>query len=281
MDRLSRVVYINLEHRTDRRKEMEGELKNKFKYDKAERLEAYLTPGAPCPTWAAAGCTLNHARIWRRMIKEGWQSVMIMEDDASLLVSREEFDGHINAFLDDEQADMLHFSNSADQFDAYPSRDTHFPPVNRGIPGDCQHLSDTLENPKCLCRTGKRHNGIPFYTPRFLRVRNVHGAACYILKRKMVFDLIEQYFSPLLRGAREGEEEDMWTLKETDDNFPHRIGFIDQTWNRLINEQGPDSVFKQKRTYNFLIPNVPSYARVVVQRPSYSDVSGKNVDYKI
>jgi len=274
MDRLSRVVYINLEHRTDRRQEMEGELK-KLRYDKAERLEAQLSD------YPAAGCTLNHVRAWRRMIKEGWESIMVMEDDAHFQIPREELDGYINAFLDDEGSDMLFLSNSADQFDGYPTRDTHFPPVNRGIPGDCQHLSDTLENPKCLCRTGKRHNGVPFYTPRFLRVRNVHSAACYILKRKMVFDLIEQYFSPFLRGAREGEEEDMWTLTESDDNFADRIGFIDQTWNRFINEQGPDSVFKQKRTYNFLTPNVPPYARTVVQRASYSDVWRIPVDYKL
>jgi hypothetical protein len=276
MDRLSRVVYINLEHRTDRKQEMEDELK-KLSYDKAERLEAYLNE------YPAAGCTLNHVRVWRRMIKEGWDSVMVMEDDAHFQVSREEFDGYINAFLDDEEADMLHFSNNADQFDAYPSNDMYFPPINRATNGDSfQHLSDTLDNPKCLCRSNQRHNGVPFYTPRFLRVRNVYGAACYIIKRKMVFDLIKAYFTPNRAWSRLCCEKDMFELTEGDDEFHLRIGFIDQTWNLFINEGlAQDSNFPLERRYNFLIPNVPSYGRVVVQRPSYSDVWKLHVDYKI
>jgi len=78
MDRLSKVMYINLDHRTDRKKEIEDELKNVFKYNNAERLNATLHEHP------ILGCTYSHVRIWRRMIEEGWDSVLVIEDKSDL-----------------------------------------------------------------------------------------------------------------------------------------------------------------------------------------------------
>jgi hypothetical protein len=66
-----------------------------------------------------------------------------------------------------------------------------------------------------------------------------------------------------------GNPDDMFTMEETDPEIGRKMGWIDQTWNDIIEQ------------YNYLLPNVPPYARIVVQRASYSDVSRKFVDYKL
>ena len=263
MDRLSKVIYINLDHRTDRRQDMENDLKNVFKYNKAERLEATLHEHP------AYGCTYSHVRIWRRMIQEGWESVLIMEDDAKLQVPREELDGYINAFLDDEKADMLHLGNSSSRYEAYPTNDSYYPPRRRTL-GDSNHMSP-IPPPSdapagsgnveiCACTRGRPCNGIPFYSPRFLRAIRTQSSSCYIVKRKMIMPLMNAFFK---------NPDDMFTLEETDPNIGTKMGWIDQTWNDIIEQ------------HYYLLPNVPPYARIVVQRASYSDVSRKFVDYKL
>ena len=267
MDRLSKVMYINLDHRTDRKKEIEDELKNVFKYNNAERLNATLHEHP------ILGCTYSHVRIWRRMIEEGWDSVLVIEDDAKLQVPREELDGYINAFLDDEKADMLHLGNSSARYEAYPTKDLHYPPKNRGK-GDANHMSPIPPVPEseggpptgsgnvevCACTRRRPCNGVPFYTPRFLRAIRTQSSSCYVLKRKMVMSLLRCYFV---------NPDDMFTMEETDPDIGRKMGWIDISWNDIIEQ------------HNYLIPNVPPYARIVVQRAGYSDISRKFVDYKL
>jgi GR25 family glycosyltransferase involved in LPS biosynthesis len=106
MDKVDKVFYINLEKREDRRKEIEEELTNKFVYNKAERFVAIpYEPGA-------YGCTMSHVSLFRKMILNGWETMMIFEDDAKLLTSREEIDKHINVFLEDNTLDILCIGNS-------------------------------------------------------------------------------------------------------------------------------------------------------------------------
>jgi GR25 family glycosyltransferase involved in LPS biosynthesis len=254
MDRLSKVIYINCDHRTDRKQEIEAELRQKFEYDKAERLEATLHE---IPIF---GCTISHVRIWRRMIQEGWESALILEDDAKLQVSRKELDGYINAFLDDERADMLHIANSTDNIESYPTTDSYFPPINRRIHGLHNHLSDTNENPKCACRNGDKCNGVLFYTPRFLRTFNTNTSACYVVKKSQVHALLNAYTCDLTTGVHKGCDSD---------HLVHVGSVIDTTWNPLL------------ATYTWLVPNVPPYARIAIQRPGYSDIQRIFTDYKV
>jgi hypothetical protein len=106
MDIIDKVFYINLEKRTDRRVEIEDELINKFKYTNAERFVGILSePGI-------YGCTMSHICLFRKMIANDWNTMMVFEDDAQLLTDRESIDTHINVFLEDDQLDILCIGNS-------------------------------------------------------------------------------------------------------------------------------------------------------------------------
>jgi len=247
MDRITKVIYINCWHRTDRREQMEEELKNKFKYERAERLEATVNKNGP------HGCTMSHLRIMRRMIAEDWDTVMIIEDDATLQVSREELDGYINAFLDDEPSDMLHIGNGCSMKKPYITSDTYTKPINR-TKGDAHHADEN-----CGCSKGSPCDGIPFYSSRFLRAVSTQTSSCYIIKKKVVKALLSCYFS---------DTDAIQALDITKD-IPTGIGIIDTSWNSITDK------------CIFLIPNVPPYGRLLVQRASYSDISRRFTDYKI
>jgi GR25 family glycosyltransferase involved in LPS biosynthesis len=113
MDRVDKVFYINLEARTDRRSEIENELKTQFGYDRAERfvgitaLDCGFTEGG-----GIYGCTMSHIYLFRKMIENGWDTMMVFEDDVQLLTSRNSIDAHINSFLDDPKCDILCIGNS-------------------------------------------------------------------------------------------------------------------------------------------------------------------------
>ena len=73
MDTIERVVYINLEHRTDRRAEVEEELK--VFGDRVERFNAIQkSPGG-------IGCSMSHLAVLRHAKAQGWKNVLIVEDD--------------------------------------------------------------------------------------------------------------------------------------------------------------------------------------------------------
>jgi hypothetical protein len=254
MNRITKVFYINCLHRTDRKQQIEEELRTKFKYDKAERLDATVHKDGSNKKAPLRGCTLSHIRIMREMIEEGWDSVMVIEDDAQLLVSREELDGYINAFLDDEKSDMLHIANSSSKPKSYLTTDNYIRPINRNR-GGANHLDEN-----CGCRRGQYCDGIPFYNPRFLRTFNTQSSSCYVLKKKMVKPLLDCYFTNV-----DDKNADIETLKD----LQVKLGTIDYSWHDIIDK------------YIFLVPNVPPYGRLVVQRPSYSDIEMRFTDYKV
>lgn len=106
MDKIEKVFYINLKHRNDRRVQIEEELRTKFLYTEAERYVAILHESP------ILGCTMSHINLWRKMIENNWQTMMIIEDDAMVQTTRQTIDKYINGFLDDPCADVLSISNS-------------------------------------------------------------------------------------------------------------------------------------------------------------------------
>jgi glycosyl transferase family 25 len=79
-----RAFYINLDHRADRRAEIEKELTEKG--IEFERFAAFKTsPGS-------IGCSLSHIAVLKLARERGYESVMIFEDDFMFLVSKEEWD---------------------------------------------------------------------------------------------------------------------------------------------------------------------------------------------
>jgi len=75
-DFIEKIVYINLEHRTDRKAEIEKELE-------IIPAEKVLRFNAISDSNRAFGCTKSHIAVIEMAIDKGWSSVLVLEDDAS------------------------------------------------------------------------------------------------------------------------------------------------------------------------------------------------------
>ena len=95
MDRIHRVVYINLDRRTDRREQMEGALDAlRVPAGKRERFAAVAHARG------AVGCSRSHLAVLRRARREGWPNVMVLEDDFQPAVDAGTWDARLARFLD-------------------------------------------------------------------------------------------------------------------------------------------------------------------------------------
>jgi glycosyl transferase family 25 len=84
MNLLQHTLYINLDHRTDRREELEAELA-KAGITHYERFPAIRSnPGI-------IGCGLSHLAVLKLARSRGYRNVLIFEDDFEFLVDRETF----------------------------------------------------------------------------------------------------------------------------------------------------------------------------------------------
>lgn len=73
MDTIEKVIYINLEHRSDRRQQVEEELK--IFGDRVERFNAVQkSPGY-------IGCSFSHIGALQYAKRNAWKNVLIVEDD--------------------------------------------------------------------------------------------------------------------------------------------------------------------------------------------------------
>lgn len=77
-----KIVYINLAKRVDRKKHIENELKRMGLV--GERFPAVWAPHG------ALGCMKSHLGVLKKAKRNGWTSVLILEDDAQFLISKEE-----------------------------------------------------------------------------------------------------------------------------------------------------------------------------------------------
>jgi glycosyl transferase family 25 len=73
---ISNVIYINLDKRTDRKAEIEKELKI-FDSKQVHRISAVSEPEHPY-----LGCTKSHLQALKMAKDRNWDNVLIMEDDA-------------------------------------------------------------------------------------------------------------------------------------------------------------------------------------------------------
>jgi glycosyl transferase family 25 len=71
---IDRVVYINLENRTDRRAEVEAELAC-FGSNRVERCNAIRH------AHGGLGCSKSHLAVLERAKANGWRNVLVVEDD--------------------------------------------------------------------------------------------------------------------------------------------------------------------------------------------------------
>lgn len=89
---IDKIIYINLNKRTDRREQLEEELNN-FNLN-FERFEAIETPG-----FGILGCGLSHLQVLKIAKDSNYENILILEDDFTFLVSKEEFEKELSNFF--------------------------------------------------------------------------------------------------------------------------------------------------------------------------------------
>jgi glycosyl transferase family 25 len=89
---MDNIVYINLNKRTDRKEQITNELNNYgLTYERFEAIHEEQ---------GILGCTKSHLEVLKLARKNGWKSVLILEDDFTFLVSREEFEFEIKQLME-------------------------------------------------------------------------------------------------------------------------------------------------------------------------------------
>jgi len=99
VERLSAVRLINLRSRPDRLAAAMVELR-RLDISRVDRFDAIDHPNG------ALGCALSHAECVRQLLDNGWESMMVCEDDVEFLLDRGRLDVLVDAFLDDPCADV-------------------------------------------------------------------------------------------------------------------------------------------------------------------------------
>lgn len=74
---IDKVIYINLDKRTDRRKHMEDTVLHVFPSEKVLRFPAIEHENG------AIGCSLSHIAIMEMALNNKWKNVLILEDDVT------------------------------------------------------------------------------------------------------------------------------------------------------------------------------------------------------
>lgn len=74
--KIYKVVYINLDHRTDRKESIVNELQKVFSNDKIIRFDAVKDT-----THGGIGCTKSHIDVVKMAMEQNWENVLIVEDD--------------------------------------------------------------------------------------------------------------------------------------------------------------------------------------------------------
>lgn len=93
---IDKIYYINLDHRTDRKSEMETELSKMS-------LTAERYPACYFPSNGAAGCGRSHIAVLKDAIEKGYRNVLIFEDDFTFTVSKEELETNLEKLFSMEE----------------------------------------------------------------------------------------------------------------------------------------------------------------------------------
>jgi glycosyl transferase family 25 len=89
---IDKIIYINLEKRTDRKEHIENELK-KFNLP-FERFNAFETKGM-----GILGCGYSHLGVLKKAKEMNYKNILILEDDFMFLVDKEEFETELTNFF--------------------------------------------------------------------------------------------------------------------------------------------------------------------------------------
>ena len=201
MDRISKIYYINLDRREDRRVETEAELRRLgLSESQWERFPAITHR---CVT---TGCTKSHLAVLKLARDRGHENVLILEDDFHAIVEPDEFWAEIVKFFDSK------------------------------TPYDVVMLAYNL------IRSEPKDDSVGY-------AREVQTASAYIVHNR--------FYDRLIDNVAEGCD----LLENTGHhwNYSH-----DQYW----------KVLQPHAEWFYMLK------RLSVQRPSYSDLGSRYVDYK-
>jgi glycosyl transferase family 25 len=98
------IMYINLDHRTDRLNEIQQELRN-LDVTHAKRFAAIKADSG------ALGCSLSHHTLLHNLRLTTGRLYMIIEDDAHFISDRNELDALITEFAEHPKMDVLCLGN--------------------------------------------------------------------------------------------------------------------------------------------------------------------------
>ncbi len=90
---IDKILYINLDYRTDRKQQFENEMKNMGLIDKVERFSAFRAE------FGLTGCGYSHLAVLKLAKERGYKNVLIFEDDFEFLVNKETFEKQIDNFF--------------------------------------------------------------------------------------------------------------------------------------------------------------------------------------
>lgn len=96
MEHIHRIIYINLERRTDRRQQLERELQNlRVPATQIERFPAIAHENG------LLGCGESHLAVLQRARAEGWPNVLVLEDDFLPAVGADQWQERLQQFFAD------------------------------------------------------------------------------------------------------------------------------------------------------------------------------------
>jgi GR25 family glycosyltransferase involved in LPS biosynthesis len=123
MDFIDCVYYINLDHREDRRKEIEGEL-DKLGVPQEKRVRI---PGIHKPGFGMLGCALAHIKAMETFLESSHTNCLILEDDFEVIVDTDMIEMMLNAIFEEKISfDCLMFAGNI--FEQMP---TEYPFLHR------------------------------------------------------------------------------------------------------------------------------------------------------
>ncbi len=88
---INKIIYINLDKRTDRKEQIEKEL-NSFNLQYTRYSAIHHNSGI-------VGCGYSHLNVLKIAKEENLKNVLILEDDFTFLVSKEEFENELDKFF--------------------------------------------------------------------------------------------------------------------------------------------------------------------------------------
>ncbi len=120
---IGKIIYINLEHRKDRKEQIENELETMSLKQNSERFEAIQKkPGI-------VGCGYSHLAVLKLAKEQNYENVLILEDDFQFLANKEDLEFELTRFFETvKEFDVCMLAYNVNEW-----QDTEFSFLKKGI----------------------------------------------------------------------------------------------------------------------------------------------------